>query len=100
MVHIHNGIQLSHKKTQINAILTTWIELESLILSAVCRKEKDKYHMISHIWNLIYDANEPFHRKETHGLGEQICGCQGEDEGVGWTGSLELIDANYCIWNG
>ena len=23
-----------------------------------------------------------------------------EVEGVGWTGSLGLVDANYCIWNG
>ena len=23
-----------------------------------------------------------------------------EVEGVGWTGSLGLKDANYCIWNG
>ena len=23
-----------------------------------------------------------------------------EGEGVGWTGSLGLLDANYCIWNG
>ena len=30
--------------------------------------------MISLIWNLIYGTNEPFHRKETHGLGEQTCG--------------------------
>ena len=21
-------------------------------------------------------------------------------EGVGWSGNLELIDANYCLWNG
>ena len=21
-------------------------------------------------------------------------------EGVGWLGSLSLIDANYCLWNG
>jgi len=25
---------------------------------------------------------------------------KGEGEAVGWTGSLELEDANYCIWNG
>ena len=25
---------------------------------------------------------------------------EGEGEGVGWTGSLGLIDANYCIWSG
>ena len=29
-----------------------------------------------------------------HGHGEQTCGCQ---EGGGGTGSLGLIDANYCI---
>ena len=23
-----------------------------------------------------------------------------EVEGVGWTGNLGLIDANYCLWNG
>ena len=23
-----------------------------------------------------------------------------EGEGVGWIGSLRLIDANYCFWNG
>ena len=23
-----------------------------------------------------------------------------EGEGVGWTGNLGLIDANYCLWNG
>ena len=31
----------------------TWMELETLILSEVSQKEKDKYHIISHIWNLI-----------------------------------------------
>ena len=25
---------------------------------------------------------------------------KGVEEGVGWTGSLRLIDANYCIWSG
>ena len=25
---------------------------------------------------------------------------KGEGEGVGWIGSLEFIDANYCFWNG
>ena len=23
-----------------------------------------------------------------------------EEEGVGWTGNMGLIDANYCIWSG
>ena len=25
---------------------------------------------------------------------------KGEEEGVGWTGNLWLIDANSCLWNG
>ena len=25
---------------------------------------------------------------------------KGEGEGVGWTGSLGLVDANYYIWSG
>ena len=38
------------------------------------------------IWNLILGTNEPFHRKENHGHGEQTCGCQegGEGKGRDW----------------
>ena len=25
---------------------------------------------------------------------------KGEGKGVGCTGNLQLIDANYCLWNG
>ena len=71
------------KKHKIMPIEATWMELETLILSEVSQKEKVKYHMISHIWNLIYDTNEPFHRKENHGLGEETCGCQGGAGGGG-----------------
>ena len=31
----------------------------------------------------MYNTNEHFHRKETHGFGEQICGCQGGGGGGG-----------------
>ena len=58
------------KKNKIMPFAATWMELETLILSEVGQKDKDKYHMISHIWNLIYGTNEPFYRKENHGLGE------------------------------
>ena len=35
------------KKNKIMPCATTWMELETLILSEVSQKEKDKYHMIS-----------------------------------------------------
>ena len=71
----------------------TQMELDTLILSEVSQKEKDKYHMISHIWNLIYGTNEPFHRKEMHGLGKKTCGCQGEG---GWSGLDWELWVNRC----
>ena len=36
-------------------------------------------------------------QKQTHGHGEQTCGCQGGEEGVRWTGNLGLVEANYYI---
>ena len=53
------------KKNKIMPFAATWMELETLILSEVSQKEKDKYH-ITNIWNLIYGTNETFHRKENH----------------------------------
>ena len=76
----------------------TWMELETLILSEV--SQKDKYHMTSHIWILIYGTNETLHRKENHGFGEQTCGCQRGGGGMGWMRSLELREAKYYLWNG
>ena len=62
MVHIHNGLLLSHKK--IMPLAETWRELEILILSEVDQKEKDKYH-ITFICNLKYGTDESICRKET-----------------------------------
>ena len=47
------------------------MKLETLILSEVSQKEKDKYHMIdiTYVWNLVYGTDDPLHRKENHGLG-------------------------------
>ena len=42
-----------------------WMELETLILSEVSQKEKDKYHMISHMWNPKYSTNKPIYKSET-----------------------------------
>ena len=80
----------------------TWMHLEILILSEISQKEKDKYLMMSLIHGREDRAqmNLSTEQKQTHKHGEQICGCQGGGRGVGSTGNLELIDANYCLWNG
>ena len=64
------------------------------LLSEVSQKEKDKYHMLSLISEISYMAkNEPFHRKENHGLGEQTCGFSGGGGGRGRDWELEV---NRC----
>jgi len=48
-VCIHNGILFSHQKikNKIRPFAASWMEQDTLILSEVSQKEKDKYHMIS-----------------------------------------------------
>ena len=53
------------KKNEIMPFAATWMQLEMIILSEVSQKEKDKYHMIKHMWNLKYDTNEPISERET-----------------------------------
>ena len=85
------------KKNEIMPFVATWIELETLILSEVRKTKTNTIYDITYIWNLIYGTNEPFYRRETHGLGEQTCGCQRGGKGGRWTGSLGIVDANYYI---
>ena len=35
------------KRYEIMPLAATWVELETVILSEISQKEKDKYHMIS-----------------------------------------------------
>ena len=84
MVYIYNGILLSHENQQNNAIYsnmdrtrdshTKWSKSSHTKWSKSEKKRQIPYDITS-IWNLIYGTNEHFHRKETHGLGEEICGC-------------------------
>ena len=55
------------------------------------------------MWNLKYVINEPIYKTETLTDTENrlmVAKGEGEWEGVGWMGSLELVGANYDIWNG
>ena len=100
MVYIHNGILLSHKKNKIMPFVATWMELETLILSEVSQKEKDKYHVISLTSGIQYMSQTYLStEKNLMDLENRLVVAQGEREGVGWIGSLGLIDANYCLWN-
>ena len=47
VVHIYNGILLSHKRNKIGSFVETWMDLETVIQSEASQKEKNKYCIIS-----------------------------------------------------
>ena len=49
MVHIHNGILLSHKRNTFESVLMRWMNLEPVIQNEVSQKEKDKYRILMHM---------------------------------------------------
>ena len=57
VVYIHNGIPFSHKKNEILPFATMWVDLEGTVLSEISQTEKDKYWMLSHMWNLKNTTN-------------------------------------------
>ena len=52
LVYIHNGILLSHKKDTFKSVLMRWLNLEPIIQSEVSQKEKEKYHILMHIYRI------------------------------------------------
>ena len=65
-IHTHNGILLSHKKNEIGSFVETWMDLESVIRSEVSQKEKNKYCILMHIYEIWKnDTDEPICRTRT-----------------------------------
>ena len=98
MLYIYKGILLSHKKEWNNAICSNMNgPRDHHIKWSKSERERQIPYDITYMWNLNYDKltqetdTDSQHREWT-------CGCQG-GKGVleGWTGSLELADANYYI---
>ena len=88
------------KKNKIMPFAAMWMELGTPILSEVSQKEKDKSHMISLISAISYMAQMKLStEKKIIDLENRPVVAKGEEEGVGRTGNLGLIDANYCLWN-
>ena len=50
MAHIYNGILHSAlKRNKIELFVESWMDLECVIQSEVRQKEKNKYHILTHI---------------------------------------------------
>ena len=50
VLHIHNGILLSHKKDEILLFAATWVQLEILMLSEVKSEREGQIPHITYMW--------------------------------------------------
>ena len=88
MVHMYNGILLSHKRNASESVLMRWMKLEPIIQSEVSQKEKYKYHILTHIYmeseeitliNLFSGQQwRNRHREQTYGQGGRRGGRRGD----------------------
>ena len=56
--YMYNGILFGHKKEE-NPDTTTWMDLDSIILSEISQNEKNKFYMISLMGGIL---NSQTHR--------------------------------------
>ena len=52
MVHTENGTLLSHKRNTFESVLMRWMNVELIIQSEVSQKEKNKYHILMHLYGI------------------------------------------------
>ena len=59
MVFIDYGI-IVIKRNAFESVLMRWMNLEPIIQSEVCQKEKDKYHIVTRIYGIWKNSSEEF----------------------------------------
>ena len=48
------------KRNAFESVLMGWMNLEPIIQSEVSQKEKDKYHILTHIYEILKNGTEEF----------------------------------------
>ena len=69
------------KKNEIMPFAVIWMDLEIIIVNEVCQIEKDKYHDITNMWNLLKSDTKIF--KPNLWLPKGKCGIWRVKLGVG-----------------
>ena len=60
VVHRNNEILLSHKKNAFESVLMRWMNLQPIIQNQISQKEKDKYHILTHVYGIKKNGTEEF----------------------------------------
>ena len=58
MVHIYMKYYSAIKRNAFESVLMRWMNLEPVISREVSQKEKDKYHMLMHIYGIWKDDTD------------------------------------------
>ena len=87
-------------KNKMMPFAAAWMELDSHTEWSKLERERQIPYGITYIWNLIYSQMNLSAEKKIVDVENRLVVAKGEGKGVGWIGSLGLIDANYCLWNG
>ena len=60
VVHIHKEYYSTIKRNSFKSVLMRWMTLEAIRQSEVSHKEKDKYHILTHIYGNYQNVTEEF----------------------------------------
>ena len=58
VIHIHNYSAI--KKNAFESVLGRWMNLEPIIQSEMSQKEKDKYYILMHAYEIYKNGSEEF----------------------------------------
>ena len=99
-IYIYNGILLSHKKEQSNAICSNMDATRDYHTKcSKSERERQIPYDMTYMWKLKYDTNALIYKTETDSqtLKTDLWLPRGRGEREGWTGNLALVDAKYYI---
>ena len=79
------------KRNEIGSFVETWMDLETVIQSEVCQKEKNKYHILTHVCGIqknSTDEDTDVENKHMDTKGGRRGWCWWWDELGGWDGRV------------
>ena len=65
VVHIHNGILLSHKKNEMMPYVATWMDMQMIIEVKLVDRERQISYDTANMQTLKSDTHELIHKIET-----------------------------------
>ena len=93
LVHKYNGILLSHKKEQNNAICGNMVAIWDYHTKwSKSERERQIPFDIPYMWNLKYDMNEPIYETEIQAENKLMSAKEGSSRGVDWEFGISRLN--------